>query len=130
VPSELIKLWFTVALAIVLAAATVAVYRVPAGEARVASSDAGALLFQAQGCGGCHTIAGVAEFASIGPELTNLREAAGERVAGMSAMAYVTQSIREPQAFTVQGFGADLMPTFELSDAEVESLVAFLLAER
>ena len=130
----MIKLWLTVALAVLLAVllagATLAVYRVPAGEARFASSDTGALLFQAKGCGGCHTVAGVAELASIGPELTHLGESAGERVAGMSAKAYVTQSIREPQAFTVQGFAADLMPTFELSDAEVESLAAFLLAKR
>ena len=88
------------------------------------------MLFQAKGCSGCHTIVGVAEFASIGPDLTQLSEGAGERIAGMSATAYVTQSIRQPEAFTVQGFPADMMPTFELSDAEVESLVAFLLTDR
>ncbi len=60
----------------------------------------------------------------------SVSDVADERVAGMSAVAYVTQSIREPQAFTVTGFGAGVMPTFELSDAEVESLVAFLLTER
>ena len=128
--SELIKLWLTVALAIVLASATVAVYQAPAGEARTASSETGALLFQAKGCSGCHTIVGVAEFASIGPDLTQLPEAASERIPGMSAREYVTQSIRQPGAFTVQGFPAEVMPTFELSDAEVESLVAFLLADR
>jgi hypothetical protein len=42
----------------------------------------------------------------------------------------VTQSIREPWAFTVEGFGVGVMPTFDLSDAEVETLVAFLLTER
>ncbi len=42
----------------------------------------------------------------------------------------MTQSIREPQAFTVAGFGADVMPTLEVSDSELESLVAFLLTER
>jgi cytochrome c oxidase subunit 2 len=130
VRSDLIKLWLTVALAIVLAGATVAVYQAPTDEPPSATLGAGALLFQAKGCSGCHTIVGVTEIASIGPDLTHLSEAAGGRIAGMSARAYVTQSIRQPQAFTVQGFPPDLMPTFELSDSQVESLVAFLLADR
>ena len=126
----MIKLWSTVALAIVLASATFAVYGAPTGEVPSATAEAGALLFQAKGCSGCHTIGGVAEFASIGPDLTQLSEAAGERVAGMSAKAYVTRSIREPKAFTVQGFPPGVMLTFELSDTQVESLVAFLLTDR
>ena len=48
----------------------------------------------------------------------------------MGAEAYVTQSIRQPQAFTVTGFGAGVMPTLELSAADVEALVTFLLTER
>ena len=128
--SELIKLWLTVALAVVLAGATVTVFRTPSGQVPTPTSEAGALLFQAKGCTGCHTIVGVAEFASIGPDLTQLPEVASQRIAGMNARAYVTQSIRDPQAFTVQGFPAGVMPNFELSDAEVESLVAFLLTER
>jgi cytochrome c oxidase subunit 2 len=130
VRTDLIKLWLTVALAAVLGTATVAVYRTPTEQAAGNDSATGALLFQAKGCSGCHSVAGVAEFASIGPNLTQLNDVADGRVAGMSAAAYVTQSIRQPQAFTVSGFGVDLMPTFELSDAEVEALVGFLLGER
>ena len=127
--TDLIRLWLTVALALVLASATVAVYRSSGGGTQV-SPDEGALLFQAKGCSGCHTIERVAEFASIGPNLTHLSDVADGRVEGMSAVAYVTQSIRQPQVFTVTGFGAGVMPTFELSDAEVEALVGFLLTER
>lgn len=130
VRTDLIKLWLTVGLAGLLASATVAVYRAPAEQTTSAASVSGALLFQAKGCSGCHTIAGVAEFASIGPNLTQLGDVAGDRVRGMSGTAYVTQSIRQPQAFTVDGFGVGVMPTFELSDAEVEALVGFLLRER
>ena len=104
--TDLIRLWLTVALALVLASATVAVYRTSAGETPQVSPDGGALLFQAKGCSGCHTIEGVAEFASIGPNLTHVSDVADGRVEGMSAEAYVTQSIRQPQAFTVTGFGA------------------------
>jgi cytochrome c oxidase subunit 2 len=130
VRTDLIRLWLTVALAGVLASATVAVYRTPTGQTTSAASVSGALLFQAKGCSGCHTVAGVADFASIGPNLTHLSDVAGDRVTGMSATAYVTQSIRQPRAFTVDGFGVGVMPTFELSDAEVEALVGFLLSER
>ena len=127
--TDLIKLWLTVALAGVLASATVDVYRTPTDHTTPTVSPSGALLFQAKGCSGCHTVAGVAEFASIGPDLTRLDEVAANRVTGMSATAYVTQSIRQPQAFTVDGFGVGVMPTFELSDTEVEALVEFLLSE-
>lgn len=127
---DVIRLWLTVALAGVLAIATVSVYRTPASVPPSSAAGSGALLFQAKGCSGCHTIAGVAEFASIGPNLTHLNEVADQRVAGMEAVAYVTQSIREPQAFMVAGFGTDVMPTLEVSDSELEALVAFLLTER
>jgi cytochrome c oxidase subunit 2 len=130
VRTDLIKLWLTVALAGVLATATVAVYRAPIAEAAGDARQPGPLLFQAKGCSGCHSIAGVAESASIGPNLTDLADIAAGRIAGTSAAAYVTQSIREPSAFTVEGFGVGVMPTFDLSDAEVETLVAFLLTER
>ena len=117
----------TVALAVVLAGATVAVYQSPANDPPPAG---GALVFQAKGCSACHTVAGVAESGSLGPELTQVSEVAGERVPGMSAEAYLTQSIRDPQAYTVIGFQPGMMPEFELSDAEVESIVAFLLTRR
>ena len=130
VRTDLIKLWLTVALAGVLAVATVVVNR-PAGSAPTnAAAGQGALLFQAKGCSGCHSIAGVAESASIGPNLTRLASVAGERVSGLSAEEYVMQSIRDPQAFTVPDFGPDTMPTLQVSDREVEVLVEFLLATR
>ena len=126
VRTDLVKLWLSVALAGVLASATVAVYRTPTEH--TAGPVSGALLFQAKGCTGCHSVAGIAEFASICPDLTRLGEVAGERITGMNATAYVTQSIRQPRAFTVDGFGVGVMPTFELSEAEVEALVDFLLS--
>ena len=128
--TDLIKLRLTVALAGVLATATVAVYRVPVAEIPEAAQQPGALLFQAKGCSGCHTIAGVAESASVGPNLTHLASVANERVVGLTATAYVIQSIREPGAFTVEGFGVGVMPTFDLTDVEVEKLVEFLLTDR
>ncbi|HKY47994.1 MAG TPA: hypothetical protein VJQ79_08460, partial [Acidimicrobiia bacterium] len=77
---ELIKLWLTAALAGVLAAATVAFNRPSTGISPEVAADQGALLFQAKGCSGCHSITGVADTASIGPDPTRLASVAGERV--------------------------------------------------
>ena len=65
----------------------------------------------------------------IGPSLIGLSERAGDRIPGLSAAEYVEQSIRHPQAFTAPGYemSAGAMPTFSLTDEEVESLVEFLL---
>jgi mono/diheme cytochrome c family protein len=130
VRTDLIRLWLTVALAGVLASATVAVYQTPSERTTSDASVSGALVFQAKGCSGCHSVTGVAEFASIGPNLTKLSDFAGDRVAGMSAEDYITQSIRQPRAFTVDGFGDGVMPSLELSETEVAALVSFLLSER
>lgn len=130
--TDLIRLWLTVALAGVLAIATVAVYRPePAGPAGDAPAPA-QLLFLAKGCSGCHTLEGVAQIAAVGPNLTNLAGVAGERIPGVSASDYVRQSLRDPQAFVAPGFETSfvLMPTLKLSASEVESLVELLLTGR
>lgn len=131
-PTDLIRLWLTVALAGVLVISTVAVYR-PQNAGSVAEApDQGQLLFLAKGCSGCHTLEGVAETASAGPNLTALREVAGERISGVSGPDYVRQSLREPQAFIAPGFETSSvdMPTLKLSDSEVQSLIDLLLIER
>ena len=130
VRTEVVKFWLTVALAAALASATVAVNHNPSDELPVTGAGNGALLFQAKGCSTCHTIKGVAESGSIGPNLTGLARVAGERMSGMTATEYVVQSVREPSAFTVSGFSPGVMPVLELSDAQVQSLVTFLLTKR
>jgi len=62
----------------------------------------------------------------IGPDLTHVADRAAARVAGLDARAYVRQSIREPGAYRVPGYTA-VMPDLGLSDAETDSLIAFLL---
>lgn len=81
----------------------------------------GSSLFRTKGCAGCHE-------SGIGPPLTALPGVAAGRVTGMSAEAYVRQSIRDPGAYTVPGYQV-AMPSIPLSDAELESLVSFLLAQ-
>ena len=99
----------------------------PAAEGDPAAGQA---VFLAQGCGACHTVRGVPGAAgAVGPELTQVATNATSRIAGTSAEAYIRQSVEDPSAFLVEGFGP-LMPTLRgaMSDEEFEDLIAFLLS--
>lgn len=89
----------------------------------------GEKLFRQQGCVGCHTTDGSA---SVGP---SLRDGYGGRVTLSdgstveSDEAYLRQSIVEPKAKLVQGFPG-VMPSFEdLSQEQLDALVAFIKAQ-
>ena len=93
----------------------------------------GASLFRAKGCASCHTGPDSASFHSAFPNLANVSSWAGERVPGMTAGDYITQSIRDPLAVISPQFRGDGgpttgMPALALSDAEVAALVDYLLA--
>lgn len=121
----------TTVIVALLAGATVAVYAydpAPEEPGAVATAD-GQTVFLTAGCTACHTIDGVSETAEIGPNLTDLFDRAGDRVQGLSAEEYVRQSILEPQAFIVDGYG-EFMPTLPLDTHEVDALAEFLLSER
>ena len=90
---------------------------------------------QALWCSQCHTVDGVAAGA-IGPDLSHIGTDAADRIPGMSAEAYIVQSIGEPEVFVATGVdraNAGLMTTAivqDLTDEQVEALAAFLLAQR
>ena len=99
----------------------------PGLPASAATSARGRLLFATKGCVGCHTHASLPNARmQVGPDLTRLADRAATRVPGLDARAYVRQSIREPGAYRVPGYGA-VMPDLGLSDTDIDSLVAFLL---
>jgi cytochrome c oxidase subunit 2 len=121
----------TAVIVVLLAGATVAVYAYDSADnpAPVVETTDGQRVFLTAGCTGCHSINGVSETAQIGPNLTDLSERAANRVEGLTAEQYVRQSILEPQAHIVEGYG-ELMPTLPLGTAELDALVEFLLSER
>lgn len=90
------------------------------------------------GCGACHTIGELGEKGKVGPDLTFIGEMAGGRVAGLTAAAYLRQSILEPNAFITPVCPngpclANIMPrdyAMRLSEEQLEIMVAFLLAQR
>ncbi|MCI0425810.1 MAG: cytochrome c [Actinobacteria bacterium] len=112
----------------VLTIASVAVLLVGPGEATGAETPRsdGRLLFQATGCVACHTLGDMSR-GTIGPDLNGLAGRAASRVPGLDGEAYVRQSLRAPQAFLVPGYG-DAMPTFDLTDEELDALIEFLMS--
>jgi mono/diheme cytochrome c family protein len=85
------------------------------------SPEAGRTVFEAQGCGSCHTFAPAETSGTVGPDLD-------EALAGKDA-AFIRQSIVEPNAEIAQGFSANVMPQKygdQLSPQQIDDLVAFL----
>lgn len=101
----------------------------------IISSDApldGAMLFKSKGCASCHfgpdTNTGMHGI----PPLTNASDWAGDRRPGMSAAEYLAESMRTPSAFISPAFKGGQgpmtgMPNLNLSEAEIDALVVYLL---
>lgn len=100
-------------------------------QAGLAGATSGEQIYTAAGCAGCHTLAKAGSKANIGPSLDDLAAAAGDREKGKSAEKYVREAIVEPGAFTVEGFGAGVMPAYEgrLTDKQLQALIDYLLEE-
>jgi mono/diheme cytochrome c family protein len=98
-------------------------------QAGLAGAETGEQIFTAAGCAACHTFSEAGSNASVGPNLDELAQAAGERQPGTSPEQYVEASLLDPDAFTVDGFQAGVMPSYEgrLSEEQVQTLVEYLL---
>lgn len=97
-----------------------------AAEAEPATVDAEP--FMRAGCSGCHTIRGVSEVASVGPDLTHF---ASRRTIAAGTLANTAENLEtwliSPEHFKPQ----TRMPSFAmLSAEEIDGLVAFLMALR
>ena len=80
------------------------------------------------GCSTCHSLE--PDVILVGPSLAGVAGRAGERVADLSAEEYLNQSIVDPDAYTVEGFPASVMPlvwSSVLSEGQVNDLVAFMM---
>jgi hypothetical protein len=73
----------------------------------------------------CHTIKGVGGGAArIGPGLSRLGEVGDRRVAGLSAAAYIEQSIRDPGAFVRPNCPTGPCPEGVMPQTYAETLTA------
>jgi cytochrome c oxidase subunit II len=98
----------------------------PASAPATAQQRAGASLFTARGCGGCHQLRGTDATGTVGPDLTHL--AARSTVAALTIpndARALAAWIKDPQAIKP----GNHMPSLGLSDAEVSALVDFLEAQ-
>jgi cytochrome c oxidase subunit 2 len=99
-----------------------------AAEKQQAAGDAkaGAALFKAQGCGGCHTFKAAGTSGTVGPDLDKL--AAYAKTANQGSLQDFTQeSIANPSAYIEKGY-PNAMPNFgqTLSTKQIADLVAYL----
>lgn len=81
-----------------------------------------------QGCATCHRVD--SEERLIGPGLLNIGTRAASRVSGLSAEAYIHQSIVEPSAFLVPDYPDNLMPHVYgqiLTEQQIQDLIAYLM---
>lgn len=97
------------------------------GEEAAAGGDVavGEQIFS-QTCSGCH-----GEADGAGPARPGMGERAATRVEGQSAEEYLHESIVDPSAYVVEGFG-DIMPKDyeeQFSEEEIASLVAYIMTQ-
>lgn len=94
-----------------------------AAEAPTETASAeGAKLFEANGCGGCHTLAAAGSTGTTGPDLDGALKGKDE--------AFIDESIVDPNAEVAKGYPPDVMPqTFgdSLSPEELDALVQYLI---
>jgi mono/diheme cytochrome c family protein len=99
-------------------------------QAGLAGATTGEQIYTAAGCGACHTLGKAGSSGNVGPSLDDLAQTAGERT-DAPARQYVSESILNPDEFTVSGFQAGVMPAYEgrLSEKQVQTLVDYLLGD-
>ncbi len=84
-------------------------------------------------CFACHTIPNIPNaMGQVGPDLSNIGVDGATRIDGYTAEDYIRESLRDPAAFTAPVCPAGpcvagAMPPLALDDAEIESIVSYLV---
>lgn len=93
-----------------------------------ADPDRGQKLTVDSGCTACHSLE--KDVRLVGPSWYNVGDHAVTRVEGESPALYLYNSIVDPNAFVIEGYPANVMPsTFRdaLSDQDIADIIAYLL---
>jgi cytochrome c553 len=106
----------------------------PISTSATGDVERGAQLF-AQGregvppCLTCHQVVSGQIGFSVGPNLAGIGERAGTQVAGLSAEAYLRQSILEPGRYMVSGYRDIMYPNYQahFREQDIQDLIAYLL---
>lgn len=127
----------TILLVLVVAISLAACGGSSGGSGGAANTAAGEELFNEKligaqpGCVTCHSFEPGVKI--VGPSLAGIAATAATREAGKSAEEYLTESITQPDVYTVEGFDVGTMPVAlakELSEQQVKDLVAFLMTHK
>ena len=97
-----------------------------AEEAAATPEGRGQALVANNGCAACHSINGAQ---GIGPTWAGLFGHEVLLTDGTTVVAdeaYITESIKSPQAKIVAGFGTQLMPTYGFTDEQIADIVAYI----
>jgi mono/diheme cytochrome c family protein len=96
-------------------------------QAGLAGARTGEQIFTAAGCAACHTLSKANANGTVGPDLDQLAQAAGEQQG--SPEDYVRESLIDPDAVTAEGFQSGVMPSYDgrLNDEQLQALVEYLL---
>lgn len=90
-------------------------------------ADRGQKLYEEQGCKACHSLDGSA---GVGPSWKGLFGQTAHELADGTAVAadeaYITESIKDPNAKIAKGYGPNAMPLFNLTDGQIADLVEFI----
>lgn len=99
----------------------------PPAARRSGPTAPGELLFRTKGCAACHSLSAQGHRVYVGgPDLSGIDFTS--RRPGLTAAAYIAESVREPGAFLAPGAtGTFEMPVLGLTDAEIDAIARFLL---
>ena len=87
---------------------------------------AGKKVYNANGCGSCHTFKPAGSTAKVGPPLSKARLAADARRAKQPARLFVRTSIVAPRKYVAPGY-KPVMPSYsKLTKKQLDDLVAFI----
>lgn len=86
----------------------------------------GQALVAANGCAACHSINGAAGIAPTWLGLFGSQVKLTDGSVVTADEAYLTESIKAPQAKIVAGFETQLMPTYGFSDSDIADIVAYI----
>ncbi len=95
-------------------------------ELAATPEGAGQLLVAANGCAACHSIDGSAGIAPTWSGLFGSQVELADGATVTADEAYITKSVKEPQAQIVAGFGTQQMPSYGFSDEQIANIVAYI----
>lgn len=90
------------------------------------NADRGKLIASQNGCNACHSVDGSK---LVGPTWLGLYGSDVHLSDGTVVVAddaYITESIQNPNAKVVEGFPANAMPQFQLTDAQIADIIEFM----